>query len=152
MALGLTVAQFQRMRPSLDGVIVSSQHFLVGLFNRIHQGGILNGNGCLIGQRLEEIQPFRVRGQGTAVKNFEHAQNPALCDQRRAVIGDKAGIGKFLAAEQRIRGLFGMQHIDRFHVQRGPTGMIFAQFDIHVAHAGFRHSHVCAVYQLLARI
>ena len=56
------------------------------MYQVLHQGGALDGNGGLGGKRLEIADPFRVRFEDLAVKGFQDTLDLSLNDQRSGVM------------------------------------------------------------------
>jgi hypothetical protein len=68
------------MRPAFNCGIVSLGELIVRALQIFEESGALNSNGRLTRQGFEKAQPFLVRVESRAMKNFQHAFDLSLGD------------------------------------------------------------------------
>ena len=58
MSFGLVVAQLQGLRPAFDGPVIGQEQVVVETLQVVEQAGVVDGDGGLPGQGLQEVQPL----------------------------------------------------------------------------------------------
>ncbi len=94
MPFGFPVAQVERLRPAFDGGVVRQREVEVGLLQFLEQHRVIDGDGCLPRQGLQEISPLRVRFHRAAMEGFEDALDLSLGDQGHSKVGYEPFLGQ----------------------------------------------------------
>ena len=89
VALGLVIAQIQRLRPAFNGGVVGHLQFHVRLLQIHEEMGLAHRDCRLACQRLEEIDPILTRVQRLVQKYLQRALDFILGDQWRGKVSGK---------------------------------------------------------------
>ncbi len=111
MAFCFPVAQVECMRPAFDRGIIGMLDLEIASLQMLEQRGVVDGDGGLTRQRLQEIDPFRIGQQRHPVENLEHALDFSLGDQRYAIIADEVFAG-YLRCQKFVIDLAKIQDVN----------------------------------------
>ena len=90
VAFGFFIAQFEGVRPALEGGVVGELEFAVRALQVVEEGGVVDGDGGLGGEGVEQVEPIWGGGEGGAVVDFEDALDLVFGDEGDGGVGDEA--------------------------------------------------------------